>query len=238
MTSSAGSEDGPVAPSEAFFETAMHNGTLKVMFGDPPVTRAFKRGDFTSPDLHIELTDVPEAHKLFKPVVRDLAFDVCELSVMTYLIAKSRGVPLILLPAVLLARFQHPYIVFNDRNGCLNPKDLEGRKVGIQSTTVTTVTWVRGMLINDFGIDLERIKWVTFEDAHVAGVHDPPGVERAPPGTDLGEMLIAGELDAAAREWHEKYNAIQLNHMVVETNQVLEAQPDAVRQIYKQLSDS
>ena len=67
----------------------MHDATLKVMFGDLPVTRAFKRGDFASPDFEFDLTDVPEAHKLFKPVVRDLAFDVCELSVMTYLIAKN-----------------------------------------------------------------------------------------------------------------------------------------------------
>ena len=237
----------------------MQNEALKVMFGDLPVTRAFKRGDFASTDFKFELTDVPEAHKLFKPVVRDLAFDVCELSVMTYLIAKSRGVPLTLLPAVLLSRFQHPYIVYNDRNGELTPKDLEGRKVGIRSITVTTVTWLRGMLINDFGVDLDRVKWVTFEDAHVAGVHDPPGVERAPAGKVLEEMLIAGTLDAAivgaplehpgikplipdpatsAREWHEKYQAIQLNHMVVAKNAILETQPDAVREIYRQLSAS
>ena len=171
--------------------------TLTAMFGDLPASAAFKRGDFAGPDVATQMTDVPEAHKLFKRVVRGLEFDVAELSVMTYLIAKSRGVPLTLLPAVLLARFQHPYIVYDARKGALQPKDLEGRRVGIRSITVTTVTWVRGMLVNDFGVDLDRVNWVTFEDAHVAGVLDPPGVERASEGKTLEGMLIAGELDAA-----------------------------------------
>ncbi len=237
----------------------MSDVTLKAMFGDFPVTEAFKRGDFASPAVKLDLTDVPEAHKLFKPVVRDLAFDVSELSVMTFLIAKSRGAPLTLLPAVLLARFQHPYIVYNARGGALKPKGLEGRRVGIRSITVTTVTWVRGMLINDFGVDLDKVNWVTFEDAHVAGVEDPPGVERAAAGKTLDGMLTAGELDAAilgapidhpdirplfpdpaaaAAEWRAKHNAIQLNHMVVAKNDTLAAHPDAIRDVYRQLAAS
>lgn len=237
----------------------MTDVTLKAMFGDFPITEAFKRGDFASPGLQIELTDVPEAHKLFKPVVRNLAFDVSELSVMTFLIAKSRGVPLTLLPAVLLARFQHPYIVYNARKGDLKPKDLEGLRVGVRSITVTTVTWLRGILINDFGVDLQRVNWVTFEDAHVIGVEDPPNAERAAEGKTLEAMLIAGELDAAivgapidhpdirplfpdpageAAAWREKHGAIQLNHMVVAKNEALEAHPDAVRDIYRQLAAS
>jgi len=233
--------------------------TLKTMFGDFPVSEAFKRGDFASPGLTLDMTDVPEAHKLFKPVVREMAFDVAELSVMTFLIAKSRGVPLTLLPAVLLARFQHPYIVYNAKKGVLQPKDLEGLRVGIRSITVTTVTWVRGMLINDFGVDLSKINWVTFEDAHVAGVEDPPGVHRAGPEKSIDQMLIEGELDAAilgapvnhpdvktlfsdpslaAAEWHNKHNAIQLNHMVVAKNEVLTKHPDAIRDVYRQLKAS
>ena len=240
-------------------EPMMSDVTLRTMFGDFPVSEAFKRGDFASPGLKLDLTDVPEAHKLFKPVVRDLAFDVAELSVMTFLIAKSKGVPLTLLPAVLLARFQHPYIVYNSRKGALQPKDLEGLRVGIRSITVTTVTWVRGMLINDFGVDLSKVNWVTFEDAHVAGVEDPPGVVRAGPEKAIDQMLIDGDIDAAilgapidhpdvktlfsdplaaAAEWHAKHRAIQLNHMVVARNDILAKYPDAVRDVYRQLKAS
>ena len=237
----------------------MTDVTLTAMFGDFPITEAFKRGDFASPGLNIDLTDVPEAHKLFKPVVRNLAFDVSELSIMTFLIAKSRGVPLTLLPAVLLARFQHPYIVYNTRYGILKPKELEGLRVGVRSVTVTTVTWLRGILINDFGVDLSRINWVTFEDAHVLGVEDPPNAERAGDGKSLQDMVISGELDAAilgapvdhpdirtlfvdpaaaAAEWQAEHGAIQLNHMVVAKDEVLAKHPDAVRDIYRQLAAS
>ena len=237
----------------------MTDVTLRALVGDFPVTQAFKRGDFATPGVIIELTDVPEAHKLFPAVVRERAFDVAELSIMTFLIAKSRGVALTLLPAVLLARFQHPYIVYNARNGHLEPKDLEGRRVGIRSITVTTVTWVRGMLVNEFGVDLDRVKWVTFEDAHVAGVEDPPSATRAARGKTLVDMLTAGELDAAivgapvdhpdivplfadpaaaAVEWQRKHDAIQLNHMVVAKNETLAAHPDAIRELYRQLAAS
>lgn len=237
----------------------MSDVRLSVMLGDFPVTQAFKRGAFATPGLEIELRDVAEAYKLFKPVVRERAFDIAELSIMTFLIAKSRGVALTLLPAVLLARFQHPYIVYNARKGRLTPKDLEGRRVGIRSVTVTTVTWVRGMLVNDFGVDLDRVHWVTFEDAHVAGVKDPPNAERAGEDKTLVGMLTAGELDAAivgapvdhpdivplfsdpkaaADEWHSKHGAIQVNHMVVARNETLETHPDAVREVYRQLAAS
>jgi len=237
----------------------MTDVTLKAMFGDFPITEAFKRGDFASPGLALEMTDVPEAHKLFKRVVRDLEFDVSELSVMTFLIAKSRGVPLTLLPGVLLARFQHPFIVYNTRKGDLAPKGLEGRRVGMRSITVTTATWLRGMLTTDYDVDLSRVNWVTFEDAHVAGVDDPPGVERAGEGKVLDRMVIDGELDAAivgapidhpdirtlfpdpaaeAAAWRERHGAIQLNHMIVAKNETLAAHPDAVVDVYRQLAES
>lgn len=237
----------------------MSDVTLSVMLGDFPVTAAFKRGAFASPGLKVELTDVAEAYKLFKPVVRERAFEIAELSIMTFLIAKSRGVALTLLPAVLLARFQHPYIVYDARKGRITPKDLEGRRVGIRSVTVTTVTWVRGMLVNEFGVDLDRVNWVTFEDAHVTGVEDPPNAERAAQGKTLDGMLKAGELDAAivgapvdhpdivplfadpdaaAAAWHRKHGAIQVNHMVVARNETLKAHPDAVCEVYRQLAAS
>jgi 4,5-dihydroxyphthalate decarboxylase len=168
-------------------------------------------------------------------------------------------VPLTLLPAVLVARFQHPYIVYNAAQGELTPQDLSGRRIGIRSYTVTTVTWVRGILVNDFGVDLDSIKWITFEDAHVAGVDDPLGVERATDGKTLEGMLIAGEIDAAivgapmdhpdirtlfpdpataAEAWRAKNGAIQLNHLVAVKSEVARSYPVAVREIYRQLLES
>ena len=233
--------------------------TLQTMIGDYPVTRALKAGEVNSSRIRLEFADVPQPQKAFKRVVREVAFDVAELAIVTFLMAKARGVPLTLLPAVMTARFQHPYIVYNAAHGPLSPDKLNGRRIGIRSYTVTTVTWIRGMLANDYGVDLDSLRWVTFEDAHVAGFSDPPGVERAGEGQDLVSMLRAGEIDAAivgapvddpqiktlfpdpvaaAEAWQTKHRAIQINHMIVVKSDLVQSQPEAVRDVYRMLNES
>lgn len=90
-------------------------------------------------------------------MVRELAFDVCEMAIVTYLMAKAYGKPLVLLPAVMVGRFQHAYAVYKSERGKLTPSDLAGRRVGIRSFTTTTGAWIRGILANDYGVDLDRI---------------------------------------------------------------------------------
>lgn len=201
---------------------------MKALLGDYPLTRLFKE---RAP---LEFADVAVPHTAFRRVVRDLEFDFAELAIMTFLLAKAHRKPLRLLPAVLTARFQHPYLVTVKG---LAPKDLEGKRVGERSHSVTTATWVRGVLAEDCGVDLGRIRWVTFEEAHVAEFRDPPNVERAPAGKDMMQMLLSGELDAgivgelpkdgrlgpvipdpeaAAQAWRARHGAsVQINHMVV-----------------------
>ena len=219
---------------------------LKTLMGDYPVTRQFKthtdRFDFA------EVKGSPAS--AFKRVVRNLEFDVSEMAIMTHLIAKAHGKPYRMLPFVVMARFQHPFLVFNsDKNPSLTPEDLHGKRVGVRSYSVTTGAWIRHILMEDHGIDISRIRWVTFEEAHVAEFRDPPNVERAPAGKAIGAMLQAGELDAAilgaipkdenlqplirdpeaaGRRWAEKHGAIQLNHLVVVKSSVSKAQADDV----------
>jgi 4,5-dihydroxyphthalate decarboxylase len=192
--------------------------------------------------------------------VRDLEFDVSELAIVTYLIAKAHGKPLTLLPAVMMARFQHPLIVYNAERGPLAPADLAGRRIGVRSYSVTTGAWLRCILAEDHGVDLERINWVTFEDAHVAEFRDPPNVARAPAGAKLLDLLLAGEIDAAvvgdgppsdprlktlipdpaaaARAWHAKHGAIQVNHLVVVKSELSKSNPRAVQEVYRMLLES
>jgi 4,5-dihydroxyphthalate decarboxylase len=152
---------------------------LKTLLGEHAVTRAFRSGEVSSPELAFELADVKTAHTAFKRVVRDLEFDLAELAIVTFLLAKAHGKPLRLLPAVVLARFQHGHLVHNVERPVRNPKDLEGKRVGKRSYSVTTATWVRGILADDYGVDLGKVHWVTFEDGHVAEYREPAGVERA-----------------------------------------------------------
>jgi 4,5-dihydroxyphthalate decarboxylase len=232
---------------------------LKTLLGDYPVTAALKSGAVSSPLVALDFADVKVPNTAFKRVVRDLEFDVAELAIVTFLMAKAQGAPLALLPTVVVGRYQHPFLVHDTRRGLLAPRDLAGRRIGIRSWTVTTVAWLRSILADDYGVDLTRIKWVTFEDAHVPGFADPPGVERAAPGKDLTAMLRAGELDAAvlagvpddvniqpvisdpaaaARDWTEKYGAIQINHLVAVRTELCERHPDTVREIYRMLVES
>ena len=222
---------------------------MKALLGDYPVTRQFKaQAD------GLEFADVKAPHTAFKRVVRDLEFDLAELALMTFLLAKAHGKPYRLLPAVVTARFQHPYLVSAKS---LKPGDLEGRRVGQRSYSVTTATWVRGILADDYGVNLGRIKWVTFEEPHVAESRDPPNVERAPAGKDITAMLLAGELDAAilgeipkdgrlepvipdpaaaAQAWREKHGtSVQINHMVTVKNTVSKEKAD---EIYRLLLES
>jgi len=193
-------------------------------------------------------------------VVRDLEFDVAELAIVTYLMARAHRKPYTLLPVVVLSRFQHPFLVYNGERGELRPGDLKGRRVGIRSYSVTTTMWLRGVLMNDYGLDIDTVKWVTSEEAHVAEFKDPPTVERAPAGRDLPSMLYDGELDAivlgdktlkdprlkrlipdpdqAARAWHARHRAIQINHMVVVKDSLSKSNPDAVREVYRMLKES
>src|SRR6267154_441373 len=135
-------------------------------------------------------------------MVREAAFDVSEMAIVTYLMAKSFGKPMVLLPNVVVARFQHGYALYNAKQGTLKPADLNGKRVGIRSFTTTTGAWLRGILANDYGVDLNSIDWVTFEDAHVAEFRDTTA--RAPQGKEIIQMLLDGELDAILGEKVER----------------------------------
>jgi len=230
-----------------------------MLLGDYPLTQALKRGEVKSASLGLEFADVKTVSSAFKRVVRNLEFDCSELAIVTFLMAKAYGKPLVLLPAVVMARFQHPHIVYNMERGPLSPADLAGRRVGTRSYTVTTSTWLRGILADDYGVDLNRVKWITFEEPHVAEFKDPPSVERAAEGKELNAMLLSGEIDAAivasvpsdprlvplipdppaaAEAWRRKYNAIQVNHMVVVKESLSKSDPAAVREIYRLLLES
>lgn len=227
---------------------------LKTLLGDYPVTHALRDGSVRSDMVKLDIADVKVPHTAFKRVVRDLEFDIAEIAIVTYLMAKSFGKPLRLLPAVMFGRFQHPYLVSISGIG---PKDLEGKRIAIRSSSVTTVAWIRGMLADEYGVDLSRITWVTFEDAHVAEYRDPPGTERAPAGkTPLG-MLLEGEVDAAvlsdpvpqderlrsvipdpaaaAADWQRRKGAIQVNHLVCVRNTLSQ---DVVDEVYRLLQES
>src|ERR1700743_2046444 len=140
---------------------------LRTLLGDHASTAALKNGSIKSDLVELEFADFSPTHKGFKPMVREGALDVSEMAIVPYLMAKTFNKPMVLLPDVVMARFQHGYAFYNARRGVLTPADLNGKRVGIRSFTTTTGAWLRGILANDYGVDLDGINWVTFEERHV-----------------------------------------------------------------------
>jgi 4,5-dihydroxyphthalate decarboxylase len=229
---------------------------LRTLLGDHPCTAALKNGSIKSDLVTFDFVEYSPTNKGFKPMVREAAFDVAEMAIVTYLMAKSFGKPMVLLPDVVLARFQHAYALYNAKQGTLKPADLNGKRVGIRSFTTTTGAWLRGILANDYGVDLDSIDWVTFEDAHVAEYRDT--TKRAPAGKEIIQMLIDGELDAVLGEksdhpglkplfpdaageektWFVKHGVAPINHMVVVKQELSNKHPDFVREVHRLLSES
>ncbi len=229
---------------------------LRTLLGDHPGTAALKNGVIKSDLVEFEFADYAPTHKGFKPMVREGAFDVSELAIVTYLMARSFGKPMVLLPDVVVARGQHGYALYNAKRATLKPADLNGKRVGIRSFTTTTGAWLRGILANDHGVDLDSIDWVTFEDAHVAEFVDT--TKRAPDGKQIVQMLLDGELDAvlgekvehpdikplfadaAAEEkaWSARHGIAPINHMVVVSTDLSRNHPDVVREVHRMLTES
>jgi 4,5-dihydroxyphthalate decarboxylase len=233
--------------------------TLHTLLADYPSTAALRQGSISSPLVDFDFADVKVSNTAFKPLVREQKFDVAELAMVTYLQAKTYGKPYMLLPAVVVGRDQHHTIVYNPERGNLDPGDLHGRRIGVRAYTQTTGTWVRGILQDDYGLDIRKVRWVTFEDPHLAEYRDPEWVERAPAGKELLQMLLDGELDAAifgskmpdgnlkplipepkiaARKWAERHGGVPVNHMVVVKESIARSRPDIVREVYRLLRES
>jgi len=237
--------------------TAEKVATLDACFGTYPHTKPLKSGEIKSDRVALRFTDVDPINKAFLLMVRQERFDVSEMAIATYLQAKAYGKPLVLLPATIMGRFQHGTMFYNSERGTVTPESLPGRRVGVRAFSQTTGVWLRGILWKDYGVDLGKVNWVTFEDAHVPEFRDPPGVERAAAGKDMTKMLLEGELDAAifggnipsdprlksvitepetaAKQWYEKHATVPVNHMVVVKSRLAQSDPAAIREIFRML---
>jgi 4,5-dihydroxyphthalate decarboxylase len=226
---------------------------LRVLLGDHPHTAALKSGAITSDLVEFDFADYTPTNKGFKPMVREAAFDVSELAIVTFLMARAYDKPMVMLPDVMMARFQHSYAVTNPASAIVKPKDLEGKRVGIRSFTTTTGAWLRGILADDYGVNLEAINWITFEDPHVAEFIDT--TTKAPAGRQIMQMLFDGELDAvlgeqskdprinqlfpdaAAEEkaWFGRHGVVPVNHVTVVSKELSDSHPKIVREVHRML---
>ncbi len=234
---------------------------LHTLLGSYPNTLPLKGGLIPSDWIDFNFTDAPVPNRMFKRVVRDLEFDLAELALVTALQAKAYKKPLVMLPAVVgEGRYQHHCLVHNRERGALGVSQLKGKKIGIRAHAQTTVTWVRGILSNEYGVNLRDIQWVTFEHGHLAEFPDPKGFKRARADQSMLDMLMKGELDAAiigtdlpddarlqpvlpdpheaAQAWGERHGMVPINHMMVIKRNFCNAHPASVHEVYRLLEES
>lgn len=226
---------------------------LRTALGDYPHTRALRSGAIGSDWLKLDFEEVRPINRAFAPMVREGRFDVCEIALATFLQALAYGKDLVLLPVVMAARHQQSALLCRADSDIAGPSGLMGRRVGVRAYSQTTALWLRGIFADAHGVEPGQVRWVTFEDAHVAEYRDPPRVERAAAGSGLLAMLRAGELDAAivgnevqndpalrtvfpdpsaaARDFFDAHRLVPVNHMVCVRGALLERHPGLIAEL-------
>ena len=221
--------------------------------------QALKNGTVTPQGVTLEFEEVPVLVHAFRRMVRELAYDVCEMALTTYLCAKEHGKRFTALPIFLVRRLHHGAIVHNVRSGITGPKDLEGRRVGVnRGYTVTGGVWARSILHDEHGVDLSRVAWVISGDEHVAEYRPPANVVPMEPGNDLAEMVASGDLPAAVNidvdhadvapliphATEAGFEALRLrgfypiNHLVVVSDDLLDAHPKLAVRIFDAFAEA
>lgn len=241
-------------------DTLQATTVLSAAIGAYPHTAALRSGAVASPLLHVEFAAVSPINRAFAPMVREARFDVSEMAIATFLQAKAHGKPLVLLPVTLAARFQEAALLCRVGSGVRGPADLLGRRVGVRAYSQTTGRWLRGILLDDYGMQPDAVRWVTFEGAHVAECRDPSWAKRAPLGADMLAMLRAGELDAvivgndlpndpslrtvfpnpaaAANAFWQRHGFVPVDHLLTVRRELAGARPDVLAELVRMMREA
>jgi 4,5-dihydroxyphthalate decarboxylase len=226
---------------------------LKTALATRGHTQALKDGTVKPRTFEFDFEDVPVIIKAFRRMVRGLEFDISEMAMTTYLCARAHGKAFTAIPVFPMRAFHHGAILYNTDAGIRTPKDLEGRRVGVnRGYTVTAGLWARSILQHEHGVDLRKVTWVLSGDEHVAEYRPPANVVPIEPGRTLEELLAAGEIAAAigiqvdaanvkpliANARDVGFEALRqrghypINHTVVVRNDRLEANPELAPDIF------
>ena len=222
---------------------------------------ALKSGEVKSDRVALDFSDIKPANKFFKPMVREQKFDVSEMAIGTFLQAKAYGKPLVLLPATIMGRFQHGTHALQRRARHAHARPTSPASASACAPTARPpAIWLRGILTNDYGVDLRHAAL-----GHVRGrargrIPRPAVVERAGAGQEhpadaarrrdrrrdlrrrparrSGAQERDPDPDAAAQQWYAKHKVVPINHMVVVTEKLAKSNPDAVREVFRLLAES
>ena len=230
----------------------MTKATLKIVSRTQGNNRALKEGRVKLPDFDLEFEEIPVLVHAFRRMVRELAYDVCEMALTTYICAKARGVKITALPIFLVRDFHHGAILHHVPSGLASPADLAGKRVGVnRGYTVTTGVWARSIIQDEYGVDLTSVTWAPSGDEHVADYRAPANVHQLE-DDDLEGRLKSGDLVAAVGAKFDHADVATMiddpfaagiaalktrglypiNHLVVVRDAVLQETPDVATQLF------
>lgn len=159
---------------------------------------ALKDGRVTAKTFTPDFVEVDPLIAAFRRMVRKHEFDITEMAITTYMCAKAHGKKFTAIPVFIVRAFHHGAILVNKKAGVTKPADLAGKAVGVnRGYTVTTGVWARGIMQDEYGLDLSRVHWKLSGDEHVEEYRAPSNVEPIGEGKKMEDMLISGELAAA-----------------------------------------
>jgi 4,5-dihydroxyphthalate decarboxylase len=179
--------------------------TVTVAGGPYDRTEALRDGTVRPEGMDLVYVPLEEPPEVF---LRGLAgeFDAFEFSCSLYFSRRAAGdFPFVALPVFPSRMFRHGYVFVREGSGVEHPKDLEGKRVGIPEFSQTGLVWLRGVLQDDYGVDLRSVVWVVGEanrpgrrSGTITGRPAGSGwqLEPAPEGYSLDRMLTEGLLDA------------------------------------------
>jgi 4,5-dihydroxyphthalate decarboxylase len=236
----------------------MTRPTFKAVSRTQGNNQAVKDGTIRPASFDFDWEEIPVLVKGFRRMVRGLEFDISEMALTTYICAREHGVKFTALPIFLVRGFHHAAIFRNSTAGIALPKDLEGKKMGVnRGYTVTTGVWARGILQDEYGVDLGKITWVLSGDEHVADYRPPANVVPLVDGQTLEGMLDSGELAgavgtldhpalepmipdpiAAGMESLKNSGVFPINHLVVVRDDVLAANPHIAAETFEAFAES
>ena len=171
--------------------------SLTLACGDYDFLRPLINGEIQPQGIELNVLTMPSPERHGR-MLRHEEFDVCELSLVGYLVSRDRGCTYNAIPVFPHRRFRHSYMVKRTGCGIERPADLNGKRVALDTLQNSAGLWMRGILQDHYGVDLKSIEWWCQEQEDIE--FEPASwmnVKRVPPGKNVDQMLLDGELEAA-----------------------------------------
>ena len=176
--------------------TANHRLRLTMACLDYDRVKPLMTGQVKPDGIDLNILTLPADYSVW-PMIRHQEFDVSEMTLASYTVLRARGdAPYIGIPAFLARTFVHAGLFVNAKSGIREPKDLHGKRVASGQYLMTFAGWVRGILQNEYGVDLSKIDWRTGRPEAELRLPGEMRVSLLPDGPPLPDRLEAGEIDA------------------------------------------